>query len=127
MKCPNCGKQGAVAISCSPKGIVQVYCNLCEEETGLPLWWAIGKGYDGTIVKKEKPTMKVSYNGFTGELVKLERSPVVDVTINGQHGDQKYSRNYDISILCAEKQATISFTGVKLEDIKFFGGTVTLN
>lgn len=32
--------------------------------------------------KEEKSTMKVTYNGFTGELVKLERT---------QYGDSRYS------------------------------------
>lgn len=58
--------------------------------------------------------MQVSYNGFTGELVKLERN---DVPFNG-------GRFYDLSIYDSEKRATHSFTGVKLEDVKFLGGVV---
>lgn len=56
--------------------------------------------------------MKVSYNGFTGELVKLERA---------------FCRpaSYDLSIYDSEKQVTHSFTGVKLEDTKFLGGVVS--
>lgn len=62
--------------------------------------------------------MQVSYNGFTGELVKMEQcrkeflNPHAEKTI------------YDLSIYDSEKQVAHSFTGVKLEDMKFLGGTV---
>lgn len=59
--------------------------------------------------------MQVSYNGFTGELVKLERRTVVCCA-------EHYI--YDISIYDSEKQVTHSFVGVKLEDVKFLGGEV---
>lgn len=68
--------------------------------------------------KKEATTMQATYNGVTGALVKLERKP--------QPMFERYL--YDLSIYDSEKQATISFTGVKLEDVKFlceavsFGG-----
>lgn len=55
--------------------------------------------------------MQVSYNGFTGELVKLERHTVYCY--------------YDLSIYDSEKQVTHSFTGVNLEDVKFLGGEVS--
>lgn len=66
--------------------------------------------------KKEAPTMQVTYNGFTGELVKLER--IKCPPLNGAH-------IYDISIYDDENRCTHSFTGVKLEDVKFLGGAVT--
>lgn len=62
--------------------------------------------------EKEATTMRVTYNGFTGELVKLEKTFC-------------RPQSYDLSIYDSEKQATISFTGVKLEDVKFLSGAVT--
>lgn len=66
--------------------------------------------------KKETTTMQVTYNGFTGELVKLER--IKCPPLNGAH-------IYDISIYDDENRCTHSFAGVKLEDMKFSGGAVT--
>lgn len=60
--------------------------------------------------------MQVTYNGFTGELVKLERE---DLRAFGMK-----DRVYNLSIYDREKQVTHSFTGVKPEDIKFLGGEV---
>lgn len=63
--------------------------------------------------------MQVSYKGFIGQLVKMERcrneffNPHVEKTI------------YDLSVYDSEKQVTHSFTGVKLEDVKFLGGAVS--
>ena len=61
--------------------------------------------------------MRVTYNGFTGELVKLERE---DLRAFGMK-----DRVYDLSIYDSEKQVTHSFTGVRLEDVKFSGGEVS--
>ena len=68
--------------------------------------------------KKENATMKVTYNGFTGELTKLERRP-----------SPVFSKQfiYDLSIYDSEKKVTHSFTGVKLEDMRFSGGTVSFS
>lgn len=66
--------------------------------------------------EKEATTMQVTYNGFTGELVKLER--IKCPPLNGAY-------IYDISIYDDENRGTHSFTGVKLEDVKFSGGAVT--
>ena len=78
--------------------------------------------------KKEATTMQVTYNGFTGGLVKLERTSV-DVTLRtsiiGMPTQQSDSWNYNLSIYDREKHVTHSFTGVKLEDVKFSGGAVT--
>lgn len=66
--------------------------------------------------KKEDATMQVTYDGFTGELVKLEQKKIWTV---------KEISVYDLSLYDSEKQVTISFTGVKLEDVKFLSGAVT--
>lgn len=64
--------------------------------------------------KKEAPTMQVTYNGFTGELVKLQQYSCVT---NGWL--------YELDIYDSEKKCTHLFTGVKLEDVKFLGGEVS--
>ena len=73
--------------------------------------------------------MQVTYNGFTGELVKMERLPTVrTMTTNVISGHTVYQKDiilYDLSIYDSEKQVTHSFTGVKLEDVKFHGGAVS--
>lgn len=66
--------------------------------------------------KKESTAMQVTYNGLTGELVKLER--IKCPPLNGAH-------IYDLSIYDSEKRVTHSFTGVKMEDVEFLGGAVT--
>lgn len=69
--------------------------------------------------KKEATATQASYNGFTGELVKLERKP--DMKIFNSH----IGYICDLSIYDSEKQVTHSFAGVKLEDVKFLGGAVS--
>lgn len=73
--------------------------------------------------KKEAPTMQVTYNGFTGELLKLERvsRDKSDVPI-GIKFDQL---PFDLTIYDSEKQIIYSFTGVKLKNVNFLGGAVT--
>ena len=77
-----------------------------HEEYAGPVW----------ADKKEAATMQVTYNGFTGELVKLER--IKCPPLNGAH-------IYDISIYDDENRCTHSFTCVKQEDMKFSGGEVS--
>lgn len=81
-------------------------------------WARIRKAHEFKNVEKEEPTMKVSYNGFAGELVKLERKP--DMKMFNSH----VGYIYDLSIYDSEKQVTHSFAGVKMEDVKFLGGAV---
>ena len=77
--------------------------------------------------RKGRKTMKVTYNGFTGELVKLEKKETGRYTVT-PYGTEKHPVfGYDISIHDREKKATISFTGVKLGDVKFGGGAVTFD
>lgn len=66
--------------------------------------------------KKEAHAMQVSYNGFTGELVKLERKDLRTFGISGSA--------YDLVIEDKEKHVKHDFDDVKLEDIKFLGGAV---
>lgn len=105
--CPSCGSKNAFVRKYVFASETQdCYCKECE--TG----WIFDFTKLCIVEKKEATTTKVSYSGFTGELVKLERSfcrPEI----------------YDLSIYDSEKQVTHSFTGVKVEDVKFLGGAVT--
>lgn len=84
---------------------------------------------DALNEKKEAPTMQVEYNGFTGELVKLERiTKLVSADsniINTVYTPTKTIDRYNVSIYDSEKKVTISADGVKLSDIKFLGGSVS--
>lgn len=62
--------------------------------------------------------MQVTYNGFTGELVKLEIRKELHSVSEGA------VRVCDLTLYDREKQATISFACVKLEDVRFTGGAV---
>lgn len=68
---------------------------------------------------KEESAMQVTYNGFTGELVKLEK----------YEGDKAARRGgwplYDLAIYDSEVKVTHCFEDVKLEDVKFSGGVMT--
>ena len=57
--------------------------------------------------------MQVSYNGLTGELVKLQQYSC---------GTGRWT--YELDIYDNEKKCAHLFTGVKLEDVKFLGGEV---
>lgn len=63
--------------------------------------------------------MQVTYNGFTGELVKMER------TFDPYPYVAKYA-TYDLTITILKEGvcADVHFANVKLEDVKFNGGAV---
>lgn len=79
--------------------------------------------------EKENKTMKVSYKGFTGELVKLERkirSGIYDSASSCASSSAPVIYYcYDISIYDAEKKVTHSFEKVNKEDITFLNGKVS--
>lgn len=78
--------------------------------------------------QQEEPTMKVSYNGFTGELVKLEVTTNIKGTlqINGaDYSKEVFERKYNLEIYDSEKKVTHSFTNVNLKDVKFLGCSVS--
>lgn len=78
------------------------------------------------LQKKEATTMQVTYNGFTGELVKLERSYAGKFELPvGLAGAANVKWLYGLSIYDSEKQVTHSFSCVKLEDVKFMDGAVS--
>lgn len=82
-------------------------------------WEMIREAHKFKGAEKEGPTMQVSYNGFAGELVKLEKMDTLLL--------QPYVQRdiYNLSIYDSEKNVTHSFAGVKLEDVKFLGGEVS--
>lgn len=61
--------------------------------------------------------MKATYNGMTGELVKLE-------AIYLSHS-KDLSNAYNLSIYDREKKCEHSFYNVNLADVKFSGGEVS--
>ncbi len=70
--------------------------------------------------KKEENTMKVSYKGVTGELVRLER---VDMSSCICATAQPYK--WEMDIWDNEKRCKVSFPGVSLKDVRFLGGEVS--
>lgn len=74
-----------------------------------------GKSWIQAACEKEATTMQVTYNGFTGELVKLEKINL----------PPDINPAYNLSIFCNEKKVTHSFSCINLEDVKFMGGAVS--
>lgn len=112
--CPKCGsKNVAQDPVCALVGnplMLHFFCCDCNYE-----WDKQYEQPKDEKAKKESTTMQVSYNGFTGELVTLEK-------INLQ---PNIKTEYNLSIFDNEKKVTYSFIGVKLEDMKFMGGKVS--
>lgn len=69
--------------------------------------------------------MQVTYNGFTGELVKLEKKETGLYILSPFDTEKQPVFRYDLNLYDSEKQITYSFTGVKLENVKFLVGAVT--
>lgn len=68
--------------------------------------------------------MKVTYNGFTGELVKLERKETVITSGPFECRGAVRVNLYDLSIYDDKNKCIHSFTGANLEDVKFSGGVM---
>lgn len=127
-RCPNCGNPEMEMVD-YPFLVPRWRCNSClvthdadksEISTYFDLkikWIKNGLETEKSIIEKqEEPTMKVSYNGFTGELVKMERKKEnIPVVI------------YDLIIYETEKKVTHSFADVTLNDVKFLGGSVSFD
>lgn len=90
---------------------MQELYNRAVHERFMEIGEATAQGFQAGI-KQGELTVKVSYNGFTGELVKLERA----------FCNRGF---YELSIWDAEKKVTHSFSGVNLKDVKFLGGSVS--
>ena len=94
---------------------------------------------------KEEHTMKATYNGITGELVKLERKAPIDYSVSSsadhltmcgpcivcekpeEKKNPSISYAYDLTIYDPEKKATVSFASVNLSDVQFSGGEVVFD
>ena len=70
------------------------------------------ESWNKSVSEREERKMKVSYKGFTGDLLKLEL-------------EKSYTGKYTLELWDEEKAAKISFSGVSLKDVKFLGGEVT--
>lgn len=68
---------------------------------------------------KEANTMKVSYKGITGELIRLER---IDVPCSCTTA-QPYK--WELDIWDNARNCKVSFPSASKKDIKFLGGEVT--
>lgn len=78
-------------------------------------------------MKKEEPTMQVSYNGFIGELVKLERKVIDPKSLYIDSIPIKFADSYELQIFTPDNGGIVSFTGVKPQGIKILGGVVTFD
>lgn len=77
--------------------------------------------YFGPMLReKEDTTMQVSYNGFTGELVKLEAT-----YLSPDDKESSPQSTYDLTMYDRGKKVEHYFHDVMLEDVKFVGGTVS--
>lgn len=126
-KCPMCNAGWEINVKTAEREITQtadaIALKRLKTSKGTVFWaYKYNPGFQherNTSREKEEHTMKVSYNGFTGELVKLERKP--DMKMFNSH----IGYIYDLSIYDSGKQVTHSFTGAKLEDVKFLGWAVS--
>lgn len=65
--------------------------------------------------KMEDAAMRVTYQGFTGELVRLEQTGVEEC-------GRSVHRTYSISIADDEKKVTYSFADVDMRNVTIIGG-----
>lgn len=146
-KCEVCGSENGVntlyICACDEYSPLVTLCEKCKEKflqiaksspclPAIPKGWSYEK-YFKRILQKEEPTMQVSYNGFTGNLVRLEQTTqngeifLTSISASESPARKFNQRYYNLSIYDSEKQVTHSFTGVKLEDVKFLGGAVAFD
>lgn len=71
--------------------------------------------------------MQVTYNGFTGELVKLERRVIDPESLYIDSIPIKFADSYELQIFTPDNGGIVSFIGVKLQSIKILGGAVTFD
>lgn len=73
--------------------------------------------------------MQVTYNGFTGELVKLERkaTQIFSYKPDGEMNAKTFfvEPGFNLVIYNESNGEIRAFSDVKLEDVKFLGGAVT--
>ena len=103
--CPVCGRTSKSFSVCHKIGSCYECSNRKEMEEIIESW-------NKSVSEREERKMKVSYKGFTGDLLKLEL-------------EKSYTGKYTLELWDEEKAAKISFSGVSLKDVKFLGGEVT--
>ena len=64
--------------------------------------------------------MQVTYNGFTGELVKLERKVIDSQSLYIDSIPIRLADNYELQIFTPENGGIVEFFGVKIKDVEFF-------
>lgn len=81
--------------------------------------------------ERKVSTMKVTYNGVTGELIKLERkaTQIFSYKPDGEMKTQTFfvEPDFDLIIYNEEKRELRAFSNVKLSDVRFSGGEVSFN
>lgn len=88
------------------------------------------ESWNKSVSEIEESKMKVSYKGFTGDLIKIEAEKSSDVNFIFCDGPlpvkhSGYTEKYTLELWDEEKEAKISFSGASLNDVKFLGGEVT--
>ena len=110
--CPKCGSnsvaQDPVCAQVGKPLMLDFFCCDCHHQ------WKHPYEAPKSEIKDKEDTMQATYNGFTGELYKLERAYECMGCIF-----------YNLSIYDSDKKVTHSFTSVKMEDLKFSGGEVS--
>lgn len=121
--CPVCGRTSKSFSVCHKIGANYECSNRKEMEEVIESW-------NKAVSESEERKMKVSYKGFTGDLIKLEAEKASDgnfIFCDGplpvKHAG--YTCKYTLELWDEEKEAKISFSGVSLNDVKFMGGEVT--
>ena len=110
-KCPYCGSYA--------KSLTPLAEPISNEIMGRILHEQILDMF-GLQKNKEENTMKVSYKGVTGGMVRLER---IEVPCNAYSAAHPYK--WELDIWDNEKDCKVSFSNVSLKDVKFLGGEVT--
>lgn len=121
--CPVCGRTSKSFSVCHKIGSYYECSNRKEMEQVIEYW-------NKDVLESEERKMKVSYKGFTGDLIKLEAEKSSDVNFIFCDGPlpvkhDGYTGKYTLELWDEEKSAKISFPGVSLKDVKFLGGEVT--
>lgn len=117
--CHVCGRTSKSFSVCHKIGSYYECSNRKEMEEVIEYW-------NKSVSESEERKMKVSYKGFTGELLKLEREEKQSgglASLSGSRCEPFFF--YKLDIFDKEKDAKISFHDVLLRDVKFLGGEVT--
>ena len=121
--CPVCGRTSKPFSVCHKIGSYYECSSRKEMEEVIESW-------NKAVSESEERKMKVSYKGFTGDLIKIEAEKSSDYNFIFCDGPLPikhagYTGKYTLELCDEEKAAKISFSGVSLNDVKFLGCEVT--